>query len=169
MSAVFVTGNYGGKVGTTSSYIKTFNPSSEVQTWIYTTYNNGKVVTTAVPKTDVYVQKDLYIDGSIIQLSDERFKTNITVLPKDTCDLLMQIKPKQYEFIEKEEDGLHYGFIAQEIEELFPSLVKTTRDIHSKKEKKAVNYLEFIPLLLFKIQDLQKQIDELKCEREREK
>jgi len=162
MSLDFFSGNYGGKVGTTSTYIKTFNPNVTPQTWIYGTYNNNKTITTAIPKTDVYIQKDLYIAGNIVQLSDERFKQNIGPLPENTCELLMQVTPCRYEFIERLEDGSHYGFIAQEVEKIFPDLVKTTIDITSKKEKKAVNYLEFIPLLLLKIQDLQKQVDELK-------
>jgi hypothetical protein len=162
MSLDFFTGNYGGKVGTTSTYIKTFNSNVIPETWIYGTYNNNKTITTAVPKIDVYVQKDLYIAGNLIQLSDERFKQNIEPPPENACELLMQVKPRKYEFIESVEDGFHYGFIAQEVEKLFPSLVKTTIDVTSKKEKKAVNYLEFIPLLLLKIQDLQKQVDELK-------
>jgi len=162
MALDFFTGNYGGKVGTTSTYVKTFNPNIIPQTWIYGTYNNSKIITTAIPKTDVYIQKDLYIEGNIVQLSDERFKQNITSLSEDLCGLLMQVKPCKYEFIEKVDEGEHYGFIAQEVERLFPTLVKTTIDVSSKNEKKAVNYLEFIPLLLLKIQDLQKQVDELK-------
>jgi len=162
MSLDFFAGNYGGKVGTTSTYIKTFNPNVIPQTWTYGTFNNNKTITTAIPKVDVYVQKDLYVAGNIVQLSDERFKQNIGPLPENACELLMQVKPRKYEFIESVEDGSHYGFIAQEVEKLFPSLVKTTIDVTSKKEKKAVNYLEFIPLLLLKIQDLQKQVDELK-------
>lgn len=162
MSLDFLTGNYGGKVGTTSTYVKTFNPNTIPQTWIYGTYNNSKTITTAIPKTDVYIQKNLYIEGNIVQLSDERFKQNIESLNKDICELLMHVKPCKYEFIENVEDGSHYGFIAQEVEKIFPALVKTTIDITTKKEKKAVNYLEFIPLLLLKIQDLQMQVDELR-------
>uniref|UniRef100_A0A6C0F459 Peptidase S74 domain-containing protein n=1 Tax=viral metagenome TaxID=1070528 RepID=A0A6C0F459_9ZZZZ len=162
MSLEFAISNYGGKVGTTSTYVKTFNPNIPTQTWIYGEYNNGKIITTAIPKTDVYIQKDLYIEGNIVQLSDERFKQNIEILNKDACDLLMHVNPCKYEFIGKADEGQHYGFIAQEVEKLFPALVKTNIDVTSKKEKKAVNYLEFIPLLLLKIQDLQMQIDELR-------
>ena len=56
---------------------------------------------------------------------------------------------------------LHYGFIAQEFEEHFPELVvsKVDKDIANLK---AINYLEMIPLLVHQVQQMQKEIDELK-------
>jgi hypothetical protein len=162
MSLVFVSGNYGGKTANTSTYVKTFNPSSGGDKWVYAFYNNKKIITTSDHNIDVYIQKDLYIQGNLIQLSDERFKKNIEPIPENECELLMRVNPCKYEFIESTTNESHYGFIAQEVEKLFPTLVKATIDVNTKKEKKAVNYLEFIPLLLLKIQDLQKQVDELK-------
>ena len=144
-----------------TSYIKTFQINMELPTWVIANLNNMKVLTPTIKKEDVYLQKDLYIDGNIINLSDERFKKNINDLPETTNDLLMHVKPRQYEFKDKQNIGIHYGFIAQELEELFPSLVKKSINSDTKSEVKAINYLEFIPLLLMKVQDLQKQIDVL--------
>jgi hypothetical protein len=160
----FSTGSFsdGGKDPNSSAYVKTFPSSVSAPTWIVTNYNNQLVITTTIPKIDVYLQKDLFVDGNIIQLSDARFKENIVDLPESALQLLMQVKPRQYEFKSKNDKGVHYGFIAQELEELFPSLVKKSVNSITKAEVKAVNYLEFIPLLLMKIQDLQKQIDVLK-------
>jgi hypothetical protein len=58
---------------------------------------------------------------------------------------------------------LHYGFIAQEVEEHFPALVNTVSTTVNDEEVtiKSVNYLEMVPLLLLKTKDLQKQIDSL--------
>ena len=52
---------------------------------------------------------------------------------------------------------IHFGLIAQEVEKVFPNIVYQTGD-----DKKAVCYLEIIPLLLLKVKDLERQIQELK-------
>ena len=52
---------------------------------------------------------------------------------------------------------VHYGFIAQEFEKVYPNLVK-----NSEMGYKTVNYIELIPVLVSKIQDLNKEIQELK-------
>jgi len=156
----------GEKVGNTTAYIKTFSSSVALPTWIVAKYNNQSVITTTIPKIDVYLQKDLFVDGNIIQLSDARFKENIIDLPESALQLLMKVKPRQYEFKSKHDKGIHYGFIAQELEELFPELVKKSVNSTTRTEIKAVNYLEFIPLLLMKIQDLQKQIDIINLKKE---
>ena len=51
----------------------------------------------------------------------------------------------------------HFGFVAQEIEKFYPELVK-----NSEMGYKTVNYIELIPILVSKIQDLNKEIQELK-------
>ena len=51
----------------------------------------------------------------------------------------------------------HYGFIAQEIEKLYPELVK-----NSEMGYKTVNYIELIPILVSKMQEMDKEIKELK-------
>ena len=55
------------------------------------------------------------------------------------------------------DDIKHFGFIAQDVEKEFPSLVSTDNE-----GMKSINYLEMIPLLLHKINDLERKIDELK-------
>jgi hypothetical protein len=55
-------------------------------------------------------------------------------------------------------DGLnHFGFIAQEVEKVFPNLVNMDVD-----GMKSVNYLEMIPLLLHKINYLERKLEEIK-------
>jgi hypothetical protein len=71
--------------------------------------------------------------------------------------------PKKYTYKDDQKKKLHYGFIAQEVEEYFPALVNTVSTTVNDEEVtiKSVNYLEMVPLLLLKIKDLQKQIDSL--------
>ncbi len=108
---------------------------------------------------NVYCPNNLTVVNTITITSDERLKVNIEDIPNSSLDKLMQIQPKQYNFKNDDEKLLRYGFIAQEVEKLFPSLVSTPEDPESPK---TVNYLDIIPLLLLKIQDLQEQIDDLK-------
>ena len=55
----------------------------------------------------------------------------------------------------------HYGFIAQEFEKEYPELISIKPD-NNLNNIKAINYLEIVPLLVNKIQMMQKEIDELK-------
>tara|TARA_Y100000389_G_scaffold75833_1_gene72475 strand:- start:1386 stop:1820 length:435 start_codon:yes stop_codon:yes gene_type:complete len=94
---------------------------------------------------------DVKVSGNIIVTSDERLKDNIKDLTNDDIDKLTTITPKQYNM--KFSEGEHYGFIAQEVEKIYPSLVHTNEEGY-----KSLNYIEFIPLLLLKIKDLEKQV-----------
>ena len=87
--------------------------------------------------------------------SDIRIKKDIENLTDNHLDKLDRLVPKSYKF---KNDGLeHFGFIAQDVEKEFPNLVST--DIEGLK---SVNYLEMIPLLLHKINDLERKLEEIK-------
>ena len=63
--------------------------------------------------------------------SDKRIKTNITDLEDNEClNLVRQLKPVKYQYIDKEERGDHtvYGFIAQDIREVLPYATKTIKE-----------------------------------------
>ena len=59
------------------------------------------------------------------------------------------------DFLEKENKKPSIGVIAQEVEKVFPSLVKTA-------ENKSVNYNGLVGVLIEAIKELKKQIEELK-------
>jgi hypothetical protein len=87
--------------------------------------------------------------------SDIRLKNTIEKLGGDDLDKLNKLVPKSYNF--KNDNTKHFGFIAQEVEKEFPNLVSTDAE-----GMKSVNYLEMIPLLLYKINDLERKLDEIK-------
>ena len=68
---------------------------------------------------------------------------------------LDKIIPKSYNI--KGDDDKHFGFIAQDVEKEFPNLVST-----DSEGMKSVNYLEMIPLLLHKINYLERKLEEIK-------
>ena len=57
----------------------------------------------------------------------------------------------------KELDKTHYGLIAQELQAIYPDLVKEGRNGYL-----TINYLEIIPLLISSIQELKAEVDVLK-------
>jgi hypothetical protein len=135
--------------------------------WTYKSYTyNSSTVKTLTPSQSsysIYIPNNLYVDGTIFgdlvgtvtAPSDINLKENIRELRLEIdVNKIMNLNPKIYTY--KNDSQIHYGFIAQEMEQVYPDLV------YNNKGTKSINYTELIPLLLLKIKDLQQQIDELK-------
>lgn len=165
----------GGRQPPLTSYVKAFYGGPTSNLWTFTNYTDpsgGKqqVLTPSYNKSSVYIVKDLIVGGSINNPSDAKLKKNVEDLPLNLSDKLMDLNPKQYTYIADEEQKLHYGLIAQDVEVLFPNLVSEINAPATDEENgeetiqtiKTINYLELVPILLLKIQDMQKQIDDLK-------
>lgn len=147
-----------------TAYVKYFSNASTVASgnnWVNSTHNDVSVLTPANKGVDVYIPNNLTVGGSFYNPSDIKLKENIEDLDLKWIDNIMLLNPKQYTYKQDSTKTLHYGFIAQEMEPLVPHLVGETT-LPGGETMKTVNYLELIPILLMKIQDMQKQIDELK-------
>jgi hypothetical protein len=118
-----------------------------------------------IPATPVinslYIPGNLYVDGSIINPSDIYLKDNVREISIEKADDLLKLGPKQFTLKSDLSKHIHYGFIAQEFETVFPELVFSKPD-KNVANLKAINYLEIVPLLVHKVQQMQKEIDELK-------
>jgi hypothetical protein len=163
--------NYNGRQPNNTAYIKNFvygTPSSLWKTMTYQTASGTyeSVITPSSPQfPNLYIPGDLFVDGSIVNPSDINLKKNITPITIDTTDKIMNLKPTSFTFKNDSSSHIHYGFIAQELENEYPELIQSKPD--SKYSKlKAVNYLEIIPLLVNKIQIMQQEIDMLKSKLE---
>lgn len=53
-------------------------------------------------------------------------------------------------------EQVHYGLIAQDVQKVYPELVS------EKEGSLSVNYMELIPLLLLRVQELSTEVEELK-------
>jgi hypothetical protein len=84
-------------------------------------------------------------------VSDERLKKNIVDLKNIGRDLH---KLRTVGFDWKSNNETDIGFIAQDVEKIFPSLVKTNKDGF-----KSVKYINFVPIL---VQGYREQADEIK-------
>jgi hypothetical protein len=117
--------------------------------------------------TSVFIPGNLEVNGTIYGTikgipSDSNIKENVNTISLTDVDSLFTIDAKQFTYGSDPNGQLHYGFIAQDIEKVLPNLVDEMYYQKTKTSIKTVNYLEIIPLLVAKIQDLQSQIDELK-------
>lgn len=159
--------NYNGRQPNNTSYVKTFvygTPASLWRTLSYTKTDSTtvSVITTAIENfKNLFIQGDLFVDGSIVSPSDINLKKNINIIDKETTDKLLNLKPSSFVFKNDTTNRVHYGFIAQELEEDFPSLIQNKPD-QRYNNIKSVNYLEIIPLLVNKVKLMQNEIDELK-------
>ena len=102
-------------------------------------------------------------NNSYGQISDSRLKENITdATPK--LDDVMKVKVKNFNFIG--EDLKQIGVVAQELEEVFPGLVKEDKQPDVNGEEggiyKSVKYSVLVPILLKAMQEQQDQIEDLK-------
>ena len=102
------------------------------------------------------------VTGDYTAVSDERLKKNIEPV-EDVLAKLNTLQPKKYHFLENSNsDEKHYGFIAQDLEKIFPELVSVTADDgDGMVDLRMVSYTELIPILVKAIQEQQKQIEEL--------
>lgn len=90
--------------------------------------------------------------------SSRRYKENIVPLKQEESDKILDIETYTFDY----KNGLknRAGVIAEEVVEVIPDAVKLNQD----GEPESVNYLHFIPLMIKKMQQMQKEIDELKEE-----
>jgi hypothetical protein len=117
----------------------------------YVYYNDGNVgIGTATPSTKLEVN-GVCTATSYVATSDYRSKMNVTPLSESkTVDLL---QPIEYDLVEGSHD---MGFLAHEVQEVFPFLVSGKKDDESKLQR--LNYNGLIALLVKEIQELKKRV-----------
>ncbi|WP_350213832.1 tail fiber domain-containing protein, partial [Gracilimonas sp.] len=119
------------------------------------------------------INGNLKVSGTINEASDRNLKENIQPL-QNGLSTIMKLNPTTYHFRGNGEykglklsSGLHYGLIAQEVEQVLPSLVKNNlhtysemkvdgqgpdaiseTEIEKTMEYKTMNYTELIPVLI---------------------
>jgi len=122
--------------------------------------NDSSIALHAIAKQNIgtaaLIQGDLLYTGSLLSPSDCNIKTNISPIP-NTLEKILAINPVQYNYTQNEisnynfDRSVKYGFIAQQLDTLFPSLVikknipNTLMNNHINI--RTINYIEFIPIL----------------------
>ena len=163
--------NYGvfGALKGTNNGVGVYGATSETSTYIPGKYAG-------------YFYGQTYVNGyfsaaDMGNSSDERVKTNINPIKQEALSAVDQLNPVQFQFqqVELEQtidtlgtkatffspdmdfERLHYGFIAQEVRELYPNLVHEDGNGYL-----SVNYQEIIPLLVMAIKDLKQEVRNLR-------
>ena len=75
----------------------------------------------------------------------------------------MQLRPVQFNN-KNANEKIHYGFLAQEVEKIFPALVST---VPGTTGLQSIDYLALIPLLLAAVQAQEEELRSLKKKLER--
>ncbi|MDR2927964.1 MAG: tail fiber domain-containing protein [Cytophagaceae bacterium] len=107
---------------------------------------------------------------TLVQNSDMRLKENITPCPP-LLSKLNKVQAYNYnftdeyfkDFTEEEKEAMQrteYGFLAQEVQKIFPELVYVT----DSTGMLAINYVGMIPILTSAINELQKEVETLRNE-----
>ena len=141
--------NYGGKQSGGFAVNKTFYTASPNALW---KRSNGAL--TPINCRNILVQGTIFY-GALSGLSDIQVKSNIQPIESTS---LMDLKPCSFTYNKDKTNKVHYGFIAQEMEKIYPELIS----VHENTHLKSIQYVELIPLLVYHIQQLQKEVDELK-------
>lgn len=92
--------------------------------------------------------------GAYTQVSDRRLKNNITPMKSVLSDVL-KLKPVEYFYNESNSKFKSKGFIAQDVQEVYPELVNESEDT----KMLAVQYIEFGVIAVKAIQEQQEMIN----------
>ena len=94
--------------------------------------------------------------------SDRNLKTNIIDTKYGLGDVL-KLQGREFDW-KREDRGHDVGFIAQEVQEVIPELVKEVDSIGENDGDKhlAVDYAKLVPVLVESIKELKKEIEEIK-------
>lgn len=102
----------------------------------------------------------IYYNG-MTQRSDRRLKNNISSVNGKVLEKFYQLRPVSYEWKTEIRPNrtVEYGFIAQEVELLFPEMVLTASD---EIQTKSLSYQSFTAMEVLAIQTHQTEIDAIK-------
>lgn len=94
---------------------------------------------------------------SLTQTSSRKTKDNIKDLTEDEARKVLNLKPVTYDFKNKAQGTDMRGFIAEEVQEVIPELVKKDEELLS------LDYIQIIPYLTKMVQLQEKRIEELEA------
>ena len=110
--------------------------------------------------TNIYT---IFSNGTVSARSDERFKKDIETTRDGYAEDLSKLRVVKYRWHNAEEDSpKELGFIAQEVEQVFPGLISTEMN-DDGIDVKSIKTSVFVPMLVKAIQEQQTIINDLKA------
>lgn len=110
------------------------------------------------PSVALDVTGSIEYTGTIADVSDRRMKSNIAPL-SGQLNNIATLRPVSFTMKDDPKGRTEFGFIAQDVEPVFPELVGTGSD-----GTKSLNYVGMIAPLVQAVQEQQRQIEALKGE-----
>ena len=106
---------------------------------------------------------ELHVKGDIAGFStalssDRRLKKDIVDIEEDEIDDMDKLHPVTYSWKDDKHNKKHYGFIAQDVQKIYPHLTETK----IMGEYLTINYNELIPVMVKQIQNLKKELEDVK-------
>ena len=148
-------------IGTTTPYsrLEVFGSDAASSTSAFAVVNTSSTTLFAV-----FDGGNAQLSGTLTQSSDQRLKTNIQDL--DGSSSLAEINalnPISFNWIDPNQDGRpQLGFLAQQVQGIFPSLVSTTSPTAlTPNGTLGLNYIDLISPIVAAIQELDKEIASL--------
>lgn len=128
-------------------------------TWHFYTYTDGDL---GFFQGDSLKGRFDDVSGMYTVVSDRRFKEKIEDL-QGARSKLLQLQPRTYQYKigrgAQKQKSAYYGFVAQELEEVFPELVHRDEELNLA----TVSYTELIPLLVAALQEQEQDLEETKA------
>ncbi|MGB1318410.1 MAG: tail fiber domain-containing protein, partial [Flavobacteriales bacterium] len=168
-----------GQVSSVHGYLTVDKPSANLDRPLARFRDNGMSLVMLFEQFDDYqllILGNAMASGGTWQTSDSRLKTNIQTV-SGALDNILKLNPTSYYFDNKNEsykylnlpDELQFGFLAQEMKEVFPNVVKETMiddEEGNEREDKlhTMNYTALVPVLVKGMQEQQELILELQKE-----
>lgn len=109
------------------------------------------------------MDSNLYLTGKVYtdqDISDEREKENIQPASQKALDIINQIQHKEFD-MKKDKSHFNIGYIAQELEKIDKNFVNKVEASEFLEEKYYVNQLPILATVTKAIQEQQQQIEEL--------
>jgi Chaperone of endosialidase/Domain of unknown function (DUF5011) len=158
-TSVVSSGNIG--IGTTTAYsrLTVWGTDAASSTLSFNVVNNASTTVFAV-----FNGGNAQLSGTLTQSSDRRLKNNIVNLDaSSSLAAINALDPVAYDWLDPEKGGVRqYGFIAQQVQQVFPNLVSTTSATALTPDGTlGLNYLGLIAPLVEAVQTLSSQVSNL--------
>ncbi len=120
----------------------------------------------AATTTEFYIQNNGngWMAGTLTQASDQRLKTNVQTLEgSSTLAAIESLQPVSFNWVNSMHgDGLQIGFIAQDLQKVFPNLVSTSSPTALTPDGTlGVNYIGLIAPTIKALQELAHQVADM--------
>lgn len=154
--AATLTGNLGLGTSSPSSRLTVWGPDAASSTLAFNVVNSASTTVFSV-----FDGGNAELSGSLSQSSDERLKTNITSLDaSSSLSAIDSLNPVTFNWIDPDQGGaLQLGFIAQQVQQVFPNLVSTTSATALTPDGTlSLNYIGLISPIVSAVQELSADI-----------